>query len=77
MAVCGDVDVYSRYFGSPSRWAPLNWYVRRALGWASVEGVTESDGGESSEWRTFGEHAIYESPEVWLASMFRDLDVTG
>lgn len=43
--------------------------VLRALGCTSVMGVTEMVGEGSGHWRTFGERAIYESPEVWLGQV--------
>jgi 8-oxo-dGDP phosphatase len=32
-------------------------------------GVTDEAGGELRGWRTFGERALYESPEVWLGQV--------
>jgi 8-oxo-dGTP pyrophosphatase MutT (NUDIX family) len=31
--------------------------------------VTEAAGEASNKWRTFGEHVVYESPEVWLGQV--------
>lgn len=35
----------------------------------SVNVVTEAVGGGLSRWRTYGERAIYESPEIWLGQV--------